>query len=55
MSITLTGFYCVGGRQWARWLLCLLGFFIARRIARRLAATPPPDRSDSAMQERHAA
>ena len=32
MSITLTGFYFVGREHWERWLLCLLGFFLARLI-----------------------
>ena len=30
MSITLAGFYFVGGRHWDRLLLCLLGFVVAR-------------------------
>ena len=30
MSITLAGFYFVGGENWERWLLCLVGFVLAR-------------------------
>ena len=30
MSITLVGFYFVGGENWERWLPCLLGFVLAR-------------------------
>jgi F1F0 ATPase subunit 2 len=32
MSIALAGFYIVGGRNWARLLLCLLGFVLARLV-----------------------
>lgn len=32
MSITLTGFYFVGQQYWERWLLCLLGFVLARLL-----------------------
>jgi F1F0 ATPase subunit 2 len=32
MSIVLAGFYIVGGRQWERLLLCLLGFVMARFV-----------------------
>jgi F1F0 ATPase subunit 2 len=30
MSLTLAGFYFVGRDNWERWLLCLLGFLLAR-------------------------
>jgi F1F0 ATPase subunit 2 len=30
MSVTLAGFYFVGGVDWRRWLLCLLGFVLVR-------------------------
>src|SRR5271165_6934322 len=36
MSITLAGFYFVGREDWQRWLLCLLGFVIARSIVKWL-------------------
>lgn len=29
-SVTMAGFYFIGGDHWERWLLCLLGFVIAR-------------------------
>ena len=32
MSITLAGFYLVGREDWERWLLCLLGFVLARLV-----------------------
>jgi F1F0 ATPase subunit 2 len=31
-SIALTGFYFVGREHWDRWLLCLLGFILARFV-----------------------
>jgi F1F0 ATPase subunit 2 len=40
MSITLAGFYLVGRERWDRWLICLLGFFIAR-LAAGLMVRPP--------------
>jgi F1F0 ATPase subunit 2 len=35
-SITLAGFYFVGGKDWERWLLCLLGFVLARIVVKWL-------------------
>lgn len=32
MSIALTGFYLVGREHWQSWVLCLLGFVLARLI-----------------------
>lgn len=40
MSLTLTGFYFVGGEDWRRWLLCLLGFVLARLAVKRLTRPP---------------
>jgi hypothetical protein len=31
-----TGFYFIGREHWERWLLCLLGFVLARHVARWL-------------------
>ena len=45
MSITLTGFYFVGQEYWERWLLCLLGFVLARLVVgwlTRLSAADQP-------------
>jgi len=39
MAIALTGFYLVGGENWQRWLLCLLGFILARFIVQRGSRT----------------
>jgi F1F0 ATPase subunit 2 len=40
MSITLAGFYLVARENWERWLLCLIGFVLTRRIARWLTRSP---------------
>jgi F1F0 ATPase subunit 2 len=36
LAITLSGFYLVGGGQWQRLILCLLGFIAARLVVERL-------------------
>lgn len=40
MSTVLVGFYFVSSYHWERLLMCLLGFFIARRIVMRLTRQP---------------
>ena len=40
MAVALYGFYLVGRGDWRRWVLCLLGFIIARFIVMRLTRTP---------------
>ncbi len=35
-GVVLFGFYLVGGTDWARWLMCLLGFMVARLAVHRL-------------------
>jgi F1F0 ATPase subunit 2 len=40
MSVTLVGFYYIGGEDWRRWLSCLIGFVLARRLVNRLIRTP---------------
>ncbi len=41
-AIVLAGFYFVGGPDWRRLLLCLLGFIIARSIVTRWTAKRTP-------------
>ena len=36
----LGGFYVVGGNNWERWLLCLVGFVLARTVAKWLTRPP---------------
>lgn len=45
-SLTLTGFYAVGGGHWQRLLSCGLGFLIARILVVRLAREPDASPSD---------
>ncbi len=40
MSIALLGFYLVGREQWQRWLLCLIGFTLARFIVQYGSGAP---------------
>ncbi len=46
MSITLAGFYFVGRENWKRWLLCLLGFVLARLVVQWLTR-PPVERRNA--------
>lgn len=50
MSITLTGFYFVGREHWERWLLCLLGFVLARIVVKSLTR-PPVEHHNSRAPE----
>ena len=53
MSFVLVGFYFIARGSWERLLMCLLGFFITRIIANRLAeSTIKP--ACPAREERHA-
>ena len=54
MSITLAGFYFVSDGYWQRWLLCLLGFIMARLIVTRLTRTSEEDQTRSATETSHA-
>ena len=50
MSITLVGFYFVGHENWKRWLLCLLGFVLARLVVQRLTRSPLEPRNAQAPE-----
>ena len=54
MSITLAGFYFVSDGHWQRWLLCLLGFIMARLILTRLTRMSGEDQTRSATETSHA-
>jgi F1F0 ATPase subunit 2 len=54
MSITLGGLYFVGRGQWERWLLCLLGFVLARFVARRLTRSSGENQSRPAKEASYA-
>ena len=42
-STAVAGFYFASGGHWERLLVCLLGFFIMRRIVTRLTRLPDED------------
>jgi F1F0 ATPase subunit 2 len=49
-SVALAGFYFVGREDWQRWLLCLLGFVLARLIVKWLTR-PPVGTHNARMSE----
>jgi F1F0 ATPase subunit 2 len=54
MSLTLTGFYFVGGENWERWLLCLLGFVLARLGVKWLTRPPVQHHNSRAPETSYA-
>ena len=50
MSVTLAGFYFVGREDWQRWLVCLLGFVLARFAAKWLTG-PAVEHHDARAPE----
>jgi len=54
MGIALGGFYLVGGGRWERWLLCLLGFVLARLVTWWLTRSPAPTRAARAPEASYA-
>ena len=53
-SVTLGGFYVVGGGQWERLLMCLLGFVAARVIVTWLSRSVAAHRNVGPRQAEHA-
>ena len=39
-GVTLVGFYIVGRDDWQRWVVCLLGFVLARLVVKWLTRSP---------------
>ena len=54
MSITLAGFYFVGREDWQRWLLCLLGFVLARLVMKCLTRAPLENHNSPAAETSYA-
>jgi F1F0 ATPase subunit 2 len=54
MSITLAGFYLVGREDWERWLLCLLGFVLARLVVEWLTRPPVEHHNSRAPETNYA-
>jgi F1F0 ATPase subunit 2 len=53
-STTLAVFYFVGGKDWERWLLCLLGFVLARLVVKWLTRTPVEHHNSQAPETSYA-
>ena len=54
MGIVLLGFYFVGREDWQRWLLCLLGFILARLVVKWLIRPRVEHRNARAAETRYA-
>ena len=54
MSLALAGFYFVGRGNWARLLLCLLGFVVARVIVTWLTRSPGRAQTHPSQEAAHA-
>ena len=54
MGIVLGGFYLVGGERWERWLLCLLGFVLARLVTWWLTRSPAQSPAARPAEARYA-
>ena len=53
-AIILAGFYFVSGSHWVRFVVCLLGFFVARFVVMRLTIPSGEDRIYPAQEDSHA-
>ncbi|AKB18180.1 MULTISPECIES: ATP synthase subunit I [unclassified Methanosarcina] len=51
---SVAGFYFASGGHWERLLMCLLGFFIIRRIVLRLTRLPKEDPNQLTKEASHA-
>ena len=54
LSIILVGFYFVGRGHWERLVACLLGFILARVIAKWLTCTPVENHNTREKEASHA-
>ena len=54
LGVALGGFYLVGGGDWRRWLLCLLGFLLARLATWWLTRSPARTSPSPAPEARYA-
>lgn len=54
VSMVLAGFYFVGGDDWQRLLICLLGFIAGRVIVMRLTRLPIAARTAPSQEADHA-
>jgi len=54
MGVALGGFYLVGGGRWERWLICLVGFVLARLATWWLTRAPAQSQADRAAEASYA-
>jgi len=54
MGVVLGGFYLVGGGRWERWLVCLLGFVLARLVSWWLSRSPAQSPAARPSEARYA-
>jgi len=54
MGVALGGFYLVGGGRWERWLICLVGFVLARLATWWLTRSPAQSQADRAAEASYA-
>jgi F1F0 ATPase subunit 2 len=52
--IALAGFYFASGGYWEKLLICLLGFFIMRRVVLRRTRLPEDDPNQLTKEAKHA-
>jgi len=53
-STAVAGFYFASGGHWERLLICLFGFFIARRVVIRLTKLPEEESNQLSKEASHA-
>ena len=53
-TVTLAGLYFVGREHWERWLLCLLGFVLARLVVSWLIRPPGQHAKPTAPENSYA-
>lgn len=53
-STAVAGFYFASGGHWERLLICLLGFFIMRRVVLRLTRLPEEESNQLTKEASHA-
>lgn len=53
-GIALVGFYFIGGDIWQQWLVCLLGFVLARAVVNWQIRSPAEQQIAPAQENRYA-
>ncbi len=53
-TLTVGGFFLVCGDDWARWLVCLIGFTLARFVVKYWTEARDEEAANGERKERHA-